>query len=575
MTPSRTVVRAAAAAMLAGALAGCLGAPVPVSPGPAATSIRSGFRNIAEEAGLASFRHTDGGSGRKFFVEQMGSGVAILDYDGDGLYDLYFCSGNALPGYKEAPPGNRLYRNLGNGKFEDVTEKAGVRSGKYCIGVAVGDYDNDGDSDLYLCVFGGNVLYRNNGDGTFTDVTATARVGEARLSSSAAWGDFDGDGHLDLYVANYVKYRLDDDLWCSKFAGHKSYCGPTLYEGEADTLYRNNGDGTFTDVSVSAGIRAGRNGNGLGVLWFDYDGDGDQDIFVANDQSPNFLWENDGRGRFTEVAVIKGVAFGEEGNARAGMGVDSGDFDNDGRPDVLITNFSEESNALFRNEGTGFRDVAFATGMGAATLMQLGFGTGFLDYDRDGWLDLFFANGHVLDDIHLYSDSVTWAQPLQLFRNLGNGKFEDVSHGTGVAEGTWVGRGAAIGDLDNDGRPDVVVNVLRGAPLLLRNEAAADAHWLGLELKASWGNPLAIGALVTLKAGGITQMREVRANASYASSNDPRLLFGLGATARVDELRIRWPSGDESHVPVPQVDRYMKVEQEPTTGPRPRRPAAP
>ena len=529
--------------------------------GPAPSPPQNRFVDRTEASGLGAFQRVDGGSGRKFFPEQMGSGVALLDYDGDGWLDVYFCSGAALLGYKGPAGSNRLFRNRGNGTFEDVTTRAGVASGRYCTGVATGDFDNDGDVDLYLCVFGPNQLYRNNGDGTFTDITPTAGVGDPRLSASAAWGDYDSDGKLDLYVANYVKYDIRRDRWCSKFPGQKSFCGPNLYDAEEDTLYHNNGDGTFTDVSVKAGVRS-RRANGLGVIWLDYDADGRQDLFVANDQTPNLLWRNNGDGTFRDIALDAGVAFGEEGNARAGMGVDAGDYNNDGREDLVVTNFSEESNALYQNEGGTFRDVAMATGMGPGTLMFLGFGTGFLDYDRDGWLDLFFANGHVLDDIETYSDSVTWAQPSQLFRNRGDGALEDVSASTAVAEGRRVARGAAFGDVDNDGRTDVVVSTMRGAPWYLHNECAPSAHWLGLDLRPAAGsNVQAIGATVRLSAGGLRQRRDVRANASYGSSNDTRPLFGLGTARRVDEVEIRWPGGKVTKIKEPLLDRYLRVEE--------------
>ena len=542
--------------------AGCAPAR-PAPTGAVSTAPGLAFRDVSATSGLAKFRHTDGSSGRKFFVEQMGSGVAMLDYNGDGRLDVYFCTGAALPGYQGPKPANRLFRNRGDGTFEDVTRDAGVACGRYSVGAAAADYDNDGDTDLYICCFGPNLLYRNNGDGTFTDVSRGAGVAEPRLSSSAAWGDYNGDGFLDLYVANYVKYRLDRDLVCSKFKGHKSYCGPTLYEREEHTFYRNRGDGTFEDVSRAAGIRK-KSGNGLGVLWVDYDDDDRPDIFVANDQSPNFLWHNNGDGTFTEVAEDAGVAFGEEGSARAGMGVDGGDFQNDGRMDLMVTNFSEESNGLYQNEGGGvFRDVSFASGMGPATIMFLGFGTAFLDYNRDGWLDLFFANGHVMDDIERYSDSVTWAQSSQLFRNRGDGTFEDASDSSGVSLGKRVARGAAFGDLDNDGRTDVVVSALRESPWHLRNEASPEAHWLGLELLAAKGNPQAVGAKIWVTAGGITQRREVRAGGSYASTNDPRPLFGLGKHTRVDELKVRWPGGATTTIKGPPLDQYLKVKERP------------
>jgi hypothetical protein len=494
-------------------------------------------------------------------MEQMGSGVALFDYDNDGWLDVYFCSGAPLPGYKGPEPSNRLFRNRQDGTFEDVTAKAGVaRRNQYSIGVAVGDFNNDGNLDLFICGYKGNTLYQNNGNGTFTDVTAKAGLTGGRLSSSAGWGDFNGDGFLDLYVCNYVVWTLETDKFCSKIPGHKSYCGPNLYNPEQHFLYQNNGNGTFTDISVKSGIAA-KKGNGLGVVWCDYDGDNRPDIVVANDQSPNFLWHNNGNGTFTDVAEEKGLAYGEQGNAQAGMGIDAGDFDNDGKMDFLVTYFSEESNGLYHNEPTGFRDISFVTGMGAKTLMYLGFGTGFLDYDRDGWLDMFFANGHVLDDIEMYSDSVTWAQPNQLFRRSGVRKYEDVSAATGIGEGKRVSRGAAFGDLFNRGRADIVVNVLRGKPLALRNDCAPNARWIGLDLRASRGNPHAIGAKVWVIAGGITQYREVKTGGSYASASDSRLLFGLGQAARVDELKIQWPDGQITTQKEPPLDRYHRIEE--------------
>lgn len=547
--------------------AGCnrpVAAPTPLSalPVDASAPVKEGFDEIAVAAGIAAFRHTDGSSGRKFFVEQMGAGVAIFDYDGDGWPDIYLCSGAALPGYMGPTPQNRLFRNKHDGTFEDVTTKAGVRCGKYCIGVATGDFNNDGFIDLYVTGFGGNTLYRNNGNGTFTDITQTARVAGGRLSSSAAWVDTDGDGYLDLFVCNYVQYKAADDLWCSKFAGQKSYCGPNLYKPEHCTLYHNNRNGTFTDVSARAGLLS-KAGNSLGVVWLDADEDGKPDIFVANDQSPNHLWRNNGDGTFTEMATEMGVAYGEQGNAQAGMGVDAGDFDNDGHLDLLVTTFSEEPKALYHHEQRGFRDVSFARGVGAATVMYLGFGTGFLDYDRDGWLDLFFANGHVLDDIGRYSDSVTWEQPNQLFRNLGNGAFEETSQATGIGAGKRVSRGAAFGDLFNDGHTDIVVNVLRGQPLLLRNRSGAANHWLELDLHASSGNPQAQGAAVWLTADGRTQRRDVRTCGSYASASDPRPIFGLGRATAVREVKVRWPDRRTTIIKGPPIDRILRVDEPP------------
>jgi hypothetical protein len=519
------------------------------------------FTNVSDASGLTAFTHTDGSSGRKYFIEQMGSGVALLDYDGDGFLDVYFCSGAALPGYKGEKPHNRLFHNNHDGTFTDVTEKAGVgATDHYSVGVAVADYDNDGKPDLYICGYMSNILFHNEGNGTFKDVTKQAGVVGGRLCSSAAWGDYDGDGKLDLYVCRYVKYDLAEDLNCSKFAGHKSYCGPNLYEPEQHILYHNNGNGTFTDVTEKSGIAKAK-GNGLGVVWIDYDDDNHPDIFVADDQSPNLLWHNNGNGTFTEVAMDMGVAFGEQGHAQAGMGVDVGDFDNDGKLDILVTNFSEEANALYHNQNKTFRDIAYSAGFGAKTLMYLGFGTGFIDYDCDGWQDLFFANGHVLDDIEMYSDSVTWKQANLLFRNRGDRTFEDTSAPTGISDGKRVSRGVTFGDLFNRGRTDIIINVLRDKPLVLRNDCAPQAHWLQLDLHAKWGNPQAIGAKIWLKAGGTTQRHDVKTCGSYASSLDPRPLFGLGKNTSVEELKIQWPSGKITVLNSVAIDQMLKVEE--------------
>lgn len=521
------------------------------------------FANVTDASGIGAFVHTDGGSGRKYFMEQMGSGVAIFDYDGDGWMDVYLCSGKALPGYKGPAPTNRLFHNKHDGTFEDVTEKAGVAGLHYSIGVASGDFDNDGHADLYVCGYRGNVLYHNNGNGTFADVTAKAGVAGGRLSSSAGWMDYDGDGFLDLFVANYVTYKLEEDLNCSKFPGHKSYCGPNLYDPDTSFLFHNNGDGTFTDVTVKAGIAKAK-GNSLGVAWIDYNEDNLPDIFVANDQSQNFLWKNNGNGTFTEIGQDVGVAFGEQGHAQAGMGVDVGDYDNDGKIDLLVTNFSEEANSLYHNQGEIFRDKTFQSGMGARTLMYLGFGTGFLDFDLDGWQDMFFANGHVLDDIEMYSDSVTWKQSNQLFRNKGDGTFAEVSKEMGVSESKQVSRGTTFGDLFNRGRTDIIVNVLREKPLVLRNDCVSDPHWLELDLHASWGNPQAIGAKVWVTAGGVTQRRYIHTGGSYACSLDPRPLFGFGKNTTVDEIKIRWNSGQETVLKNPTLNQILRVEEPPS-----------
>ncbi|MCC2669706.1 MAG: UnbV [Armatimonadetes bacterium] len=545
---------------VAGLAAGCGGArpaqPVKTAPQPGPTYI-----NAAARSGLGAFEHSDGSCGRHYFPEQMGGGVALFDFDGDGWLDVFFTNGRPLPGYQGAPLRNALFRNKHDGTFEDVTEKAGLSGGAhYCVGAAAADFDNDGHVDLFVTAMGPDLLYRNRGDGTFEDVTAKAGVGDPRLGASAAWGDYDGDGYLDLYVANYVKYQLDKDLYCaSKTPGKRTYCGPGIYQPERHSLFRNNRNGTFTDVTAAA--LGSPVGNGLGVLWTDYDDDGRPDLFVANDLWPNFLYRNLGNGKFREVAKDLGVAYGEDGDRRAGMGVDSGDYDNDGRLDLMVTNFSEEPNALYHNEGAVFRDLGIASGMGSATFRYLGFGTGFLDYDLDGRQDLFFANGHVLDDIAVLSDAVTWKQSSQLFRNTGGGRFEETSVPSGIAGGQRVARGAAFGDLENRGRTDIVVSAIRDRATHYRHEGTTAGHWIELELRAAKGNPQAVGAKVWLKSGGVTQQREVRAGSSYASSSDPRLLFGLGASGTIEELRIRWPNGAITTHPGLAVDQIHQVLQ--------------
>lgn len=547
-------------AVAMGLAAGCNGSRQ-ASQGKTVLASGPTYTNVAARSGLGAFLHTDGGSGRHYFPEQMGGGVALFDYDGDGWLDVFFANGRPLPGYQGPRLRNALFRNKHDGTFENVTEKAGLAGGDhYCVGAAAADFDNDGHVDLFVTAMGPDVLYRNRGDGTFEDVTARAKVGDPRLGSSAAWGDYNGDGYLDLYVANYVQYQLDKDLYCaSKIPGKRTYCGPSIYQPERHTLYRNNRDGTFTDVTAKA--LGSPVGNGLGVIWTDYNDDGRPDLFVANDLWPNFLYQNLGNGKFRDVAKDVGVAYGEDGDRRAGMGVDAGDYDNDGRLDLMVTNFSEEPNALYHNEGALFRDLAVASGMGSATFRYLGFGTGFLDYDLDGRQDLFFANGHVLDDIGALSDAVSWKQSSQLFHNLGSGRFEEQSVASGIAEGTRVARGAAFGDLENRGRTDIVVSAIRDHPTHYRYQAPTTAHWMELELRAASGNPQAVGAKVWLKSGGILQQREVRAGSSYASTSDPRLLFGLGTSRTIEELRVRWPNGEITKHPNLPVDQIHRIQQ--------------
>ena len=551
------------------------------------------FTDVASVSGI-TFRHNNGKTGRYYFVEQVASGGGFIDYDGDGDLDIYLLNGTAIPGFEpDRPLSNVLYRNEGDGSFTDVTDQAGVGNvDGYGMGLAVADYDNDGDDDLFVTNYGENVLYRNEGDGTFRDVSYQADLSVPRnptFSTSAAFLDYDRDGHPDLYVCVYVEFDFETNKRCSR-DGIQSYCGPDVYEGAADLLYRNNGDGTFTDVSEAAGI-ANPNGKGLGVVGGDYDGDGWTDIFVANDLTPDFLYRNNGDGTFTDQALLAGVAYGEDGVARAGMGVDFGDYDRNGSPDIYVTNFSLEPNSLHRNNGNGtFTETTFGAGVGNPTLLYLGFGTAFLDFDHDGWLDIFAANGHVIDNISLFDPTITYAQTNQLFRNEGNGAFTDVSAGAGAPfQVERVHRGAAFGDMDNDGDVDILVTTVNDVPLLLRNDGVGgrnargepggdsgsgvtggvgvtgragggdgglSVNGGGIDGSAATGpasllvstegvrsNRNGIGARVTVVTDAVRQSREVRSAYSYLAANDLRTHFGLGAHAGADSVIVDWPGG--------------------------------
>ncbi len=511
------------------------------------------FTDIALSSGI-TFRHTNGNSGRYYFLETVASGGGFIDFDGDGDLDIYLLNGAAIPGFvPDQPISSVLYRNDGNGSFVDVTDQAGVGNvGGYGMGMAVADYDNDGDDDLFVTNYGENILYRNEGVGVFDDVTAQAGLSVPRsplFSTSAVFLDYDRDGHLDLYVCVYVEFNFDTNRRCSR-DGIQSYCGPDIYEGVADLLYHNNGDGTFSDVSAKAGI-ANPKGKGLGVVGGDYDGDGWTDIFVANDLTPDFLYRNNGDGTFTDQALLAGVAYGEDGVARAGMGVDFGDYDRNGTPDIYVTNFSLEPNSLHRNNGNGtFTESTFGAGVGNPTLLFLGFGTAFKDFDHDGWLDLFAANGHVIDNISLFDPTITYAQTNQLFRNDGDGRFTDVSDRSGDPfQVKRVHRGAAFGDVDNDGDIDILVTTVNDVPLLLRNDGAGGSGGNGgygsllVSTEGVRSNRNGIGARVTVVTDAQRQRREIRSGYSYLAANDLRAHFGLGASTGADSVIVDWPSG--------------------------------
>jgi hypothetical protein len=525
------------------------------------------FEDVTRQSGIV-FRHVNGATGQRYMLETLGSGVCVFDYDGDGLQDVYFVQSGRLPGFTSAEtPRSALYRNLGGGRFADVTATAGVGGppDRYGFGCVAGDVDGDGDRDLYVTYYGPNVLYSNDGDGTFTDVTVRAGVGNPLWSTSAGLADYDGDGDLDLYVANYVDFDLDNNLYCGENRpGYRTVCHPRNYDSQPDALYRNRGDGTFEDVSVGAGI-ADRTGKGLGVAWGDYDADGDEDLYVANDDTPNFLWRNSGNGRFEEVGELAGVALSEDGVPQAGMGTDMADYDNDGRLDLFVTNLSEETNELYHNDGGGlFSNRTFTSGLGPPSLLALGFGAFFFDADDDADLDLFVANGHIIENIALYNDTITFEQPARLYRNLGDGRFVDASSSAGEAfRRPYVGRGAVPFDYDDDGDVDLLFSQNDREAVLLRNSGVPARRGLSVLLEGFPPNRDAIGALVTLHADGTRQVRGSRTAMSYLSQGDRRLHFGLGRSAGIGRLIVRWPGrrGFAEEFGVPQAEGVVVLKQ--------------
>ncbi len=517
------------------------------------------------------FQHSDGRSGERYFVETLGSGAAWFDYDRDGDLDIYFVNGADLPKMRsDAPPTNALYRNNGDGTFTDVTSHAGVGDTGYGFGCCVGDYDNDGNSDLYVTNFGPNRLYHNNGDGTFTDMTHEAGVGDERWGASAAFADYDNDGDIDLFVANYVTYQLENNQECYE-RGIRAYCPPADFAGALDVLYRNNGDGTFTDVTQKAGF-INSNGKGLGVVWGDYDNDGYADLAVANDTTPDTLYWNKGDGTFMEVGTFVGVAFSGRGTALSGMGISFGDYDNDGWLDRVVTNFQDEPNTLHHNDGIGentglppvFADTTYAAGLGRPSLPYLAWGVDFVDLDNDGHQDIFAANGHVHDKAEEINRDVnqssTYAQRNQVFRNRGDGCFDEISEGIGTGlRIKKVSRGAAFGDYDNDGDLDILITNSNQAPDLIRNDSVNSNHWLILEPIGTQSNRDGIGARVKVTAGGFSQIREVKSGSSYLCQSDMRLHFGLGEASEADSVEIRWPSGLVERFEGVKANQFLKA----------------
>ena len=533
------------------------------------------FTDITAATGI-TFSHVSA-SEKKYIVESMSGGAGLFDFDKDGWLDIYLVNSPTVATAAN-PAGARsaLWRNNHDGTFSDVTERAGVGYPGWAMGVATGDYDNDGWEDLYITCFGPNHLFRNNGDGTFTDVTARAGVGDSRWSTGAAFGDYDNDGKLDLFVANYIDLSLDalPEFGSGKncvFRGLPVQCGPRGLKGAGDSLYHNNGDGTFTDVSTKAGVSDTAMRFGMGVAWCDFNDDGHIDLYVANDSGPNYLYKNNGDSTFTDVGLASGSALSENGAEQASMGVAIGDYDHRGRWNIVVTNFSDEYNALYRHEKDFlFTDASYATRTGKVSLPFVGWGVKFFDYDNDGWLDLMVVNGHVYPQLEKAGLELTYRQRKLVYRNDRNGTFTEVATDLGSAlTAPAVSRGAAFGDLDNDGDIDVVINNLDGPLTVLRNDGGNANNFLMIDLVGRKSNRSAFGARVKVTAGDLVQVDERRSGGSYLSQNDVRLHFGLEKRQKVDRVEVRWPDGAIETLTGVEANRFIIITEGERSGAAP------
>jgi len=565
--PGASVVLSAAlgSSLMLPGVGGAQRASSPQGAGKVESQATVRFTDIRQAAGI-TFVQDSTESDQKYYLETMGTGAGWIDYDQDGLMDLYLVQTGATDAYKpDHPLRSALYHNNGDGTFTDVTARAGVGGeGHYGQGVAVGDYDNDGYPDLYVTGYGRAILYHNNGDGTFTDVTAKAGIAdEGQWSTSAAWVDYDKDGWLDLVVLNYLDWTPKNNLWCGERAtGYRSYCSPNEYRGQHIRLYHNNHDGTFTDVSQKSGVGIPE-AKGMGIVAADFFGHGWPDLAVANDTWPNFLFQNNGNGTFTDVSLISGLAASEDGRYEAGMGIDAADIDGDGLLDVYITHLDFELNRLYHNSGDGtFTDITYTSGIGNKAMFLSGVAAKFIDYDNDGWPDIVQANGAMVDNVNLYHSMVTYREPLLLWHNLGHGHFEKAGDALGPDfNRPVVGRGLATADFLNDGNVGFVVVCRGDPPELMRNEGGTGNHWLEVLLIGTKSNRDGIGSKLKLTAGDLVRMDQAKGGTSYMSASDPRIHFGLGRHTKIDSLVISWPSGQTDKLTNVPVDTIVAVKE--------------